>query len=112
MANVHWGLSSDGEMRRPAPNLALLVLGGGGANSILLAPLLILVTGRKALAALILTLVVLALVPRPHGSLMWALQTGKRSSRMALATPIDEPTRCGRELFLRFRADWRCSGYS
>ena len=110
MANVHWGLCPTARCGDPLQTSHFWSL-ATEAQFYLLAPLLILVTGRKALAALNLTLAALALVPRPHGSLMWALDRTRSSSGWRSLTPI-APTRSGRELFPRSRADWQCSGYS
>ena len=84
MANVHWGLCPTARCGDPLQTSHFWSL-AAEAQFYLLAPLLILVTGRKALAALILTLAVLALVPRPHGSLMWALRPDALLLGMALA---------------------------
>src|SRR5271165_1705772 len=72
VANVHWGLCPTARCGDPLQTSHFWSL-AAEAQFYLLAPLLMLATGWKALAALILTLAVLALVPRPHGSLMWAL---------------------------------------
>jgi peptidoglycan/LPS O-acetylase OafA/YrhL len=84
MANVHWGLCPTARCGNPLQTSHFWSL-AAEAQFYLLAPLLILVTGRKALAALVLTLAVLALVPRPHGSLMWALRPDALLLGMALA---------------------------
>ena len=84
MANVHWGLCPTARCGDPLQTSHFWSL-AAEAQFYLLAPLLILVTGRKALAALVLTLAVLALVPRPHGSLMWALRPDALLLGMALA---------------------------
>lgn len=86
VANIHWGrCERDGGCGDPLAASHFWSL-ASEAQFYLLAPVLLLARGRAAVYATAAALVLLASLPRPHGSMLWALRPDALLLGAALAS--------------------------